>query len=137
MDEVTLFFHKHNISLQYMYGKGITSVSDTSMILIPNAPRYQGFGFQDEIYIMNSLMNSKMIGKKNGRYRLMQDSNPSNLINFGDNAKSLRYGIGIRVMDFYWVSGGSVHSSSEGEIYKYLVKNILQLFVIFLCQGGV
>ena len=57
---------------------------------------------------MNSLMNSKMIGKKNGRYRLMQDSNPSNLINFGDYAKSLRYGIGIRVMDFYWVSGGSV-----------------------------
>ena len=106
-----------------MYGKGITSVFDTSIILSPNAPRYQGFKFQDEIYIINSSLKSKMILKKDDRYRLLKDSNPSNLMDFGDLAKGTRYGIGVRVMDFYWVSGGSVHSSSEGEIYILCKRN--------------
>ena len=137
LDEVNVFFHKHNFSLQYKYGKGITETSNTSTILSSKASSYQGFRVEDDIYITNSFMSSKMLFRKSNRYRVIKDSIPSNLIDFGDLVKMTRYGIGIRVMDFYWVSGGSVHSSSEGEIYECLVKNILQLFVIFLCQGGV
>ena len=97
-----------------MYGKGITSVSDTSMILSPNTKKYQGFKFQDEIYIINSFLTSKMLLKKDDRYRLLKDSNPSNIMDYGDFAKGTRYGFGIRVMDFYWVSGGSVHNIAQG-----------------------
>ena len=131
LDEINVIFHKHNISLQYMYGKGITSVFEISMILSPNAPRYQGFKFQDEIYIISSSLKSKMLLKKDDRYRLLKDSNPSNLMDFGDLAKGTRYGIGVRVMDFYWVSGGSVHSHTEGEIYTFL-KKLLNCLSYFL-----
>ena len=57
-----------------------------------------------------------MLLKKDDRYLLLEDSNPSNLMDYGDLAKGTRYGIGIRVMDFYWLSGGSVHNPSQGTI---------------------
>ena len=116
MDEINVIFHKHNISLQYVYGKGITSVSDTSIILSPNAKKYQGFRFQDEIYFLNSFLTSKMLLKREDHYHLLKNSNPSNMMDYGDFGKGTRYGIGIRVMDFYWVSGGSVHNSYQGTI---------------------
>ena len=114
LDEVNVFFHKHSFSLQYMYGKGITETFNTSTILSSKASSYQGFKVEDDLYIINSDMSSKMLFRKSNRYHLIKDSIPSNLIDFGDSVKNVRYGVGVRVMDFYWVTGGSVHSHHTG-----------------------
>ena len=97
-----------------MYEKGITETFNTSTILSSKVSKYQGFGVQDELFITNSFMSSRMLFRKSNRYHVIKDSIPTNLIDFGDSVKNARYGIGIRVMDFYWVTGGSVHSQHIG-----------------------
>ena len=119
LEEVDVFYHKHNISLTYSFGKGITSISNTSTILSSNAPLYKGFKYQDELYITNGFMKSKMLFRKSNRYHALKDTTPSNIAEFGTDIKSTRYGFGIRVMDYFWVTGGSVYVSFQGMILCY------------------
>ena len=130
LDEVNVFFHKHNFSLQYMYGKGITATSNISTILSPKASSYQGFRVEDELYIINSFLNSKMLFRKSNRYHVIKDSIPANLIDFGDTVKNTRYGIGVRVMDFYWVTGGSVLSQHQGNNQRQFLNSVMQSFCL-------
>ena len=101
-----------------MYGGGITATFNTSTILSSKASSYQGFRVKDELYIINRALNSKMLFRMSNRYHVIKDSIPTNLIDFGDSVKNTRYGIGIRVMDFYWVTGGSVLSQHIGRNQK-------------------
>ena len=41
------------------------------------------------------------------------NSKPDKL-NLGDNSQYLRFGIGIRVMDYFWITGGSIYASFLG-----------------------
>ena len=128
LDEVNVFFHKHDFSLQYMYGVGITATFNTSTILSSKASSYQGFRVEDELYIINRALNSKMLFRKSNRYHVIKDSIPTNLIDFGDSVKNTRYGIGVRVMDFYWVTGGSVLSQHIGNNQKNFLDSVIQSF---------
>ena len=109
--------------MKYTHGKGITSVSDTSTILPSNAPLYRGFRYQDELYITNGFLNSKMLLRKSNQYRALKNSKPSNLDDIGTDIKRTRYGFGIRVMDYFWVTGGSIYISFQGKYFCLIVSD--------------
>ena len=39
-------------------------------------------------------------------------------LNLGDNSQFLRFGIGIRVMDYFWITGGSIYGSFLGNFIR-------------------
>ena len=54
------------------------------------------------------------------------NSKPDKL-NLGDNLQFLRFGIGIRVMDYFWITGGSIYGSFLG---NFMIQYSYELFYL-------
>ena len=48
-------------------------------------------------------------------------------LNLGDNSQFLRFGIGIRVMDYFWITGGSIYGSFLG---NFMIQYSYELFYL-------
>ena len=87
----------------------ITISNITSQQLSPDTTKYFSFNYKDDIYFLDGLLS------KNVRFMIRSTCCPVILNTKSDKEKYLpfekqnfRYGVAVRVMDFIWVTRGSM-----------------------------
>ena len=113
---IKVLHHSNGIIFNYQFGKVspiITISNITAQKLSPGSAKYYGFNYKDEVYFINGLM------KENVRFMIRLNCCPiiSNTIADKDKyisyeAQNLRYGVAVRVMDFIWITRGSIYQQT-------------------------
>ena len=118
MTEVKLLYHKHGQIINYQYGKKgpILTPMNTSY-LTKDTAKYFGFSSKDNTYLVSGLLSKNVeIFEQDKCCATIPNSKAEDRKFFQDEVDRIRYGVGVRVLDFIWITRGSVYNKF-GNIY--------------------
>ena len=120
MTEVKLLYHKHRQIIKYQYGKkGPILTSMNTSHLSQNTAKYFGFNSKDSMYLVSGLLSKNVEIFAREKCCTIIPNTRAYDHNFHQNEiELLRYGVGVRVLDFIWVTRGSVYNEF-GKVYSY------------------
>ena len=112
MTEVKLLYHKHGQIFKYQYGKkGPILTSMNTSHLSRDTAKYFGFGFKDNTYLVSGLLSKSVEIFTQERCCATIPNTKADDHKFQQNEfKAIRYGVGVRVLDFIWITKGSVYN---------------------------
>ena len=112
MTEVKLLYHKHGQIIKYQYGKKgpILTSMNTSHLSVKTA-KYFGFESKDNTYLVSGLLSKNVEIFKQEKCCTVIPNTKADDHKFQQNdIELIRYGVGVRVLDFFWITRGSVYS---------------------------
>ena len=88
----------------------ITISNTTTHRLSPDTAKYYGFNYKDDVYFINGMLTENirfMIKEKCCSEISNTKADKRKYLPFEE--QNLRYGVAVRVMDFIWITRGSIH----------------------------
>ena len=126
ISEVKLLYHKHGQIVNYQYGKKgsiLTSMNTSHLSL--DTPKYYGFKTKDNTFLVSGLLSKNVEIFTNEKCcTIIPNTKADDYKFYPFEIESLRFGVGIRVLDFIWITRGSIFIQTSKGVSLYWKCNI-------------
>ena len=102
-----MILYKDGIMIESTIGKSSPILKNSSIPVGSNNKVYS-YSKDNQIYILALNQRVKVLSANHRGFDILNSKPPIDL--FGYEIKNVRYGPGIRIMDYYWMVGFSVYS---------------------------
>ena len=119
--EKKLILYEDGVLIESTIGKSLPILKNSSIRVGSNNKVYS-YSKDNQIYILALNQRVKVLSANHRGFDILNSKPPIDL--FGYEIQNVRYGPGIRIMDYYWMVGFSVYSPF-GYFYNFHKKSYL------------
>ena len=113
---IKVLHHSNGNIFNYQFGKVspiITISNITAQKLSPGSAKYYGFNYKDDVYFINGMLTENVrFMIKFTCCSMISNTKADKRKYLPFEEQNLRYGVAVRVMDFIWITRGSIYQQT-------------------------